>query len=47
MHAHPDRVQQVRHLLGPEVMALAWTKAGQPRHPLYIKGDTVPQPWAP
>lgn len=47
MHAQPERVKQVRRLLGPEVMALAWTKAGQPRHPLYVRGDTVPQQWAP
>lgn len=34
MHAQPGRVAQVRSILGPGVMALAWTKAGQPRHPL-------------
>jgi hypothetical protein len=25
--------------------ALDITKAGQPRHPLYLKADLVPQPW--
>lgn len=45
MHAQPGRVEQVRRLLGPEVMALAWTKAGQPRHPLYVRGNTTPQLW--
>lgn len=47
MHAQPERVEQVRRLLGPEVMALAWTKAGQPRHPLYVRADTALQRWAP
>lgn len=47
MHAQPERAEQVRRLLGPKVMALAWTKAGQPRHPLYVRGDTTLQQWAP
>lgn len=27
------------------VQALEVTKAGQPRHPLYLRGDLTPQPW--
>jgi hypothetical protein len=27
------------------IHALATTKAGQPRHPLYLKADLVPVPW--
>lgn len=27
--------------------ALAFTKDGHPRHPLYLKGDLVPMPWEP
>lgn len=46
-HAGHERIEQVRDLLGPGLTALAWTKAGQPRHPLYIRAGTVPQPWTP
>lgn len=42
------RSLHVRQLLaqaGHAVHHLGLTQAGEPRHPLYLKGDTVPQPW--
>lgn len=46
VHDESGRAQQVRRVLGPEATALAWTKAGQPRHPLYLRADSAPQSWA-
>jgi hypothetical protein len=31
--------------MAADLHALATTKAGQPRHPLYLKGDLTPTPW--
>lgn len=45
-HAKPDRIAQVLALPGMRgLKALALTTAGQPRHPLYLRGDLVMQPW--
>lgn len=45
-NARPERVAQVIALPGMDrLTALALTKAGQPRHPLYLKADLKPQPW--
>lgn len=47
-HARPDRIAAVLALPGMGVLeALATTKSGQPRHPLYLRGDLTPQPWTP
>lgn len=46
--AHPmatERARIVRRLIGPAV-CLGTTKAGAPRHPLYVRGDVQPTPWA-
>ncbi|WP_405883587.1 DUF1643 domain-containing protein [Streptomyces sp. NBC_01136] len=46
-NARPDRIAAVLALPGMDrLSALAVTKAGQPKHPLYLKADLVPQPWA-
>jgi hypothetical protein len=47
-HARPDRIAAVLALPGMDrLAALALTNGGQPRHPLYLRGDLVPQHWAP
>lgn len=43
-----ERAEQVRHLLhhaGVEPYAIAFTRCGTPRHPLYLRGDLSPQPF--
>lgn len=46
INARPDRIAAVLALPGMErLAALAVTKAGQPKHPLYLRADLVPQPW--
>jgi hypothetical protein len=45
-HARPDRIAAVLALPGMDgLRALAVTKTGQPRHPLYLRGNLTPQPW--
>jgi len=45
-NATPERIAEVIALPGMNRLnALALTKAGQPRHPLYLRGDLTPQPW--
>lgn len=47
-HALPDRVADVLTLPGMrELSALALTKAGGPRHPLYLPRTLTPAPWSP
>jgi hypothetical protein len=47
-NAKADRIAAVLNLPGMDrLTALAVTKAGQPRHPLYLKADLTPQPWTP
>lgn len=43
----PDRVHHVSTLIGPELSALAVTKDGHPRHPLYIPASARALPWGP
>lgn len=48
--AEPAMSPWVVHIIGKvqqwvTIHALATTKAGQPRHPLYLKGDLTPTPW--
>jgi hypothetical protein len=47
--AHPmaaERAHAVARLVDPTaLLCLGTTKAGAPRHPLYVKGDTTPTPW--
>jgi hypothetical protein len=50
VNARPERVQAVLalHAAAPgagRLHALATTKAGAPRHPLYLPGSLVPAPW--
>ncbi|ARX81571.1 hypothetical protein SMD44_00969 [Streptomyces alboflavus] len=46
-NARPDRIAAVLALPGMDrLTALAVTKAGQPKHPLYLKADLTPQPWS-
>ena len=41
------RDKEVLELLRPfELSCLGRTKAGMPRHPLYIRADTLPQPYS-
>jgi len=45
---HREREFRVRSMLGKEdveLQALAFTSAGHPRHPLYLKASLQPQPW--
>lgn len=44
-HADPERVRTVLGLTGMHrLTALAFTKSGQPRHPLYLPGHLTPVP---
>lgn len=41
---HRNRCRDVRRLIG-KLHHLGLTKDGQPKHPLYLRGDTKPMPW--
>ena len=43
--AEAPSVARVFALGGVEVVALGRTKEGHPRHPLYVRGDTLPEAW--
>src|ERR1051326_7832253 len=48
--ARPERMAVGPGLIGKapgagRIHALATTRTGQPRHPLYLRGDLKPQPW--
>lgn len=46
-NAKPDRVAEFFELAGDRpVHALGLTKAGQPRHPLYLRSESEPVPYA-
>ncbi|MGW1884475.1 DUF1643 domain-containing protein [Streptomyces sp. NPDC001970] len=46
--ARPDRVSAVLELPGMRrLTALALTRAGQPKHPLYLPSHLTPRPWTP
>lgn len=45
VHGEPERVAQVLELVTAPV-ALGLTKNGAPRHPLYVRADTLPVPFA-
>lgn len=50
VHARPDRVSTVVELLRCMIntpLCLGTTRAGHPRHPLYVAYTTLPQPWSP
>lgn len=40
--AHRDRGREVLKMLALDVCCLGQTKAGQPKHPLYLRADTRP-----
>lgn len=40
------RVAAVLNAIGRPVECLSVTKSGQPKHPLYLRADIVPQPWS-
>lgn len=45
-HGKPERVAEVLRFPGAErISALALTKAGAPRHPLYVRGSATPATW--
>lgn len=45
-HAKPDRVAELLRLPGANrITALGTTKAGAPRHPLYVHGATILSEW--
>lgn len=47
-NARPDRVEQVMALRGADrFTALGTTKAGAPRHPLYLPKTASPERWTP
>jgi hypothetical protein len=41
-----DSVLDVRELAGAQLRCLGRTKNGQPRHPLYVRGDQPLEPWS-
>lgn len=46
-HARSERITQVLALPGMHrLTALAVTRGGQPRHPLYLRADLTPEPWS-
>lgn len=45
VHCEPERAETVAGLL-PRLACLGLTKAGGPRHPLYMPGDLAPRPYA-
>lgn len=46
MNAKPDRVAAFRRIFhGVDLRCLGVTKAGHPRHPLYVRGDQPLVPW--
>lgn len=47
-HCPVEREQQVCNAIGRQIMCLGKTKQGKPKHPLYLRSDTKPEPfWAP
>lgn len=46
VNAKPERVADVAEFAGP-LLALGLTKAGQPRHPLFMPKDARPTRWVP
>ena len=45
-NAKPERIAAVLAIPGMDrLQALDVTKAGQPKHPLYLRADLTPQPW--
>ena len=47
-HCEPKREVVVCEVIGKLVMSLGTTKNGRPKHPLYLRADTKPEPfWQP
>lgn len=48
VHCDPKRERVVCETIGKLVMCLGRTKDGRPKHPLYLRADTKPEPfWQP
>lgn len=47
LHGRAGRMLQLIAEAGMEPLCLGTTQGGHPRHPLYIRGDTVPVPYTP
>lgn len=48
VHCEPNRERSVCETIGKPVMCLGRTQAGRPKHPLYLRADTQPEPfWQP
>lgn len=46
VHADPARVEAMMNLPGVDrAVCLGVTKNGSPRHPLYVRADTIPDQW--
>lgn len=46
-HCPVDREREVCSVIGRPVHCLGTTKAGAPKHPLYLRADTKPELWTP
>ena len=47
-HCEPKREVVVCEVIGKLVMSLGTNKNGRPKHPLYLRADTKPEPfWQP
>lgn len=47
-NANPERAAEVAAMPGGDrLVCLGTTRAGAPRHPLYLRADAQPEPWSP
>lgn len=45
-HCSEEREARVRAVIGKTIYCLGRTKAGRPKHPLYLRADTTPEVWS-
>ena len=43
---HLRRATEVREIVGHKLYCLGMTTSGQPRHPLYVRSNVLPKPYA-